>query len=235
MGRKKRKQKHTTKPNAKRADAKGAAKNAPIATAKPSVPIEQSAAKPEAVKPEAAKPEAVKAEAVKPEEVVAAIVEAVAPPLFEEAPVRTPEPSGVRAIEAAIESTPSLMEPEQRHAERPPPYSDHRAYPRISLAVAIDLGSDSHFFSGLSGDVSEGGVFVQTYRELPLGSEVEIDFDLPTGRIQTHGTVRWHRSPSESAPPGVGIAFQELADEARSLIHEFCEARAPLYYDVEHA
>ncbi len=175
---------------------------------------------------------------LKPEEVVAAIVQAVAPPLFE-----SPAEAQIEAqIEAALESTPALLEPgpdsgthATRDADLPPPYADHRSFPRIALAVQIGLESDSHFFSGLSGDVSEGGVFVQTYRELPLGSEVEIDFDLPTGRVSTHGTVRWHRSPSESAPPGVGIAFQNLAGEARSLIHDFCEARAPLYYDVEHA
>ena len=149
--------------------------------------------------------EAVKA--ATPESVVAAIVEAVIPPLFEK-------------------------EDESRAAEA---LDHHRAFPRIALAVEIDLGTDSHFFSGLSGDVSEGGVFVQTYRDLPLGSEVDIEFELPTGRISTHGTVRWHRNPSDTAPPGLGIAFESLADEARSVIHEFCEHRAPLYYEVEHA
>src|SRR5262245_4695867 len=97
---------------------------------------------------------------VNAEEVVAAIMQAVAPPLFESS---APETSDVRSI--AAEPAPSLLEPgpdssaRERIADRPPPYSDHRAYPRISLAVAIDLESDSHFFSGLSGDVSEGGVF----------------------------------------------------------------------------
>jgi uncharacterized protein (TIGR02266 family) len=233
MGRKKRKQKAAAGNGAK--SQKG--------TAPPS-------------KPQAAAKEASQAK-VAPEEVVAAIVQSIAPPLFEEAQdaqkteqaamtdqavkfVDAFRESGeAEALEAFEDAPPTLQEPgisrDARDADHPPAFEDHRAYPRIALAVEIGLETDSHFFSGLSGDVSEGGVFVQTYRDLPLGSEVEIEFALPTGRISTHGTVRWHRDNSDTAPPGLGIKFEDLADDARSLIHEFCEARAPLYYEVEHA
>ena len=112
---------------------------------------------------------------------------------------------------------------------------EHRTHPRVAIAVDIDLASESHFFSGLSGDVSEGGVFVQTYRDIAVGSEVEVEFVLPGGHVSAHGKVRWHRDKSDSSPPGVGIAFDDLSEEDRELIHRFCQARAPLYYDVEHA
>jgi hypothetical protein len=45
--------------------------------------------------------------------------------------------------------------------------------------------------------------------------------------------VRWIRLASESAPPGLGISFDELSDEARGLVHEFCQERPPLYYEVD--
>ena len=90
-----------------------------------------------------------------------------------------------------------------------------------------------NFFSGLSGDISEGGVFVSTYRDLAAGSLVELEFALPGSDAPVHakGDVRWHRDGSAEAPPGVGIAFDELSPEHRKLIQRFCTMRPPLYYD----
>lgn len=110
---------------------------------------------------------------------------------------------------------------------------EHRATPRTSLVVELHLASESHFFSGLSGDISEGGVFVSTYRDLATGTPVDLEFSLPGSDrvVKAKGEVRWHRSASPEVPPGVGIAFDELADEDRALIHRFCTLRPPLYYD----
>jgi uncharacterized protein (TIGR02266 family) len=181
---------------------------------------------------------------IDPEEVIGAIVQSIVPPLFESSADADEDAEPVTLREARADDTESTIssqakrasdESDEQEDEDLGPHSDHRAYPRVSMAISIGLETESHFFSGLSGDVSEGGVFVQTYREIPVGSEVELEFELPTGHVATHGKVRWHRTKSDSAPPGVGIAFEELPDDARSIIHEFCEARAPLYYDVEHA
>ncbi len=109
----------------------------------------------------------------------------------------------------------------------------HRTLPRVTLEVDVDLSSDSHFFTGLSGDISEGGLFVSTYRSVDVGSEVDLEFSLPTGAVQTRGLVRWHRDASPYGPPGIGIEFDLLSEQERKIIHAFCVARAPLYYDVD--
>jgi uncharacterized protein (TIGR02266 family) len=111
---------------------------------------------------------------------------------------------------------------------------EHRASKRISLQVELHLASDSHFFSGLSGDISEGGVFVSTYRALAQGSLVDLEFSLPGNEQPLHarGEVRWHRDATpQGPPPGVGISFDELSDDDRKAIHRFCTMRPPLYYD----
>jgi uncharacterized protein (TIGR02266 family) len=185
-------------------------------------------------------------------EVVEAIAEAVAPPLFEtaepevarpheqgngsastvaaESPLEAASPDTVRMdpLEAATDDVEDLGAATRRERE-------HRTHPRVSIAVDIDLESESHFFTGVSGDVSEGGLFVQTYRAIEIGREVAVEFELPDGHVTAHGRVRWHRDKSDSAPPGLGIAFDELSDEDREIIHRFCERREPLYYEVEHA
>jgi len=66
--------------------------------------------------------------------------------------------------------TPTMSPPAHQLAEEAE--IEHRAAPRTSLVVELHLASDSHFFSGLSGDISEGGVFVSTYRDLATGTPV---------------------------------------------------------------
>lgn len=110
---------------------------------------------------------------------------------------------------------------------------EHRASQRVAVAVEIDLASDSQFFSGLSGDISEGGLFLSTYRSLPVGSVVDLEFSLPGSEapLRARGEVRWLREHATGQPRGVGIAFDELADEDRESIHRFCTMRPPLYYE----
>ncbi len=110
---------------------------------------------------------------------------------------------------------------------------DQRSSPRVALEVELHVASESHFFTGLSGDISEGGVFVSTYRPLPVGSEVDLEFTLPTSwqRVRARGRVRWHREASSGMPPGVGIAFEEIDEIDRAAIERFCTTVPPLYYD----
>lgn len=110
---------------------------------------------------------------------------------------------------------------------------EKRESQRVSLAVDIHLSSDSHFFSGLSGDISEGGLFLSTYRPIAVGSPVALEFSLPgtNDALRAKGEVRWLREHSTGQPQGVGIAFEELAEEDRERIHRFCTMRPPLYYE----
>jgi uncharacterized protein (TIGR02266 family) len=109
---------------------------------------------------------------------------------------------------------------------------DGRHHPRVELHVEIDLHSESHFFSGLSGDVSEGGLFAQTYRPLTIGQEVDVAFVLDGQDVRARAVVRWGRERTAHAEPGFGLEFVELPEEGRALVGAFCRTRSPLYYDV---
>jgi len=102
---------------------------------------------------------------------------------------------------------------------------------RVFLEVDIGLLSQSHFYTGLSRDLSRGGVFVGTYQPQPPGTEVTVHFVLPNGHaVKARGIVRWTVDARNDMPPGMGIAFQDLGPEDLNAIVEFCEARAPLYH-----
>ncbi len=130
-------------------------------------------------------------------------------------------------VEVGVPSARDIEEALAAYAE------EQRGSRRVAVAVDIHLASDSHFFSGLSGDISEGGLFLSTYRPLPIGSSVEIEFSLPgsSAPLRAHGEVRWLREHSTGQPQGVGIAFDDLADDDRESIHRFCTMRPALYYD----
>lgn len=103
---------------------------------------------------------------------------------------------------------------------------------RTFVETDIGLLSESHFYTGLSQDLSRGGLFVATYQPKPPGTEVSVYFVLPDGRqVQAEGVVRWTREASPDAAPGMGIAFKNLSDSDVEAIEEFCRNRAPLYHD----
>jgi uncharacterized protein (TIGR02266 family) len=115
-----------------------------------------------------------------------------------------------------------------------PEFTEKRDGTRIAVALEVGLSSDSQFFTGITGDISQGGLFVSTYRAMSVGTEVELTFSLPNAAvIKTLGRVRWVRSTSAGAPPGIGVSFEALSSEDRALIEAFCAARVPLYHDDE--
>jgi uncharacterized protein (TIGR02266 family) len=118
-------------------------------------------------------------------------------------------------------STPSLGSSEKRSSGE-----------RIFVEVDIGLLSDSVFYTGLSQDLSRGGVFVATYQPQAPGARVALYFVLPNGHeVRAEGIVRWTREASDDAPPGMGVAFHELRDEDLRAIAGFCRSRAPMYHD----
>lgn len=112
---------------------------------------------------------------------------------------------------------------------------EHRAKERVAIAVEVDLASDSHFFAGLTGDISEGGLMISTYRSLGVGSNVEIELFLPDGHGPLHarGDVRWVREHSPTQPRAVGVAFAAMSAHDAGRIREFCRRRPALYYDID--
>jgi uncharacterized protein (TIGR02266 family) len=120
-----------------------------------------------------------------------------------------------------------------RMSVAPPP---RRQSPRVRMQAAIDLSSDDNFFNGFSSNISDGGLFVATVNLLPLGTDVDLAFTLPSGeRIEAKGTVQWVREVNDKLPdafPGMGVAFKDLSAQAQDAINGFVAQREPLFYDA---
>lgn len=111
--------------------------------------------------------------------------------------------------------------------------AERRASPRIPLEFEVMVHSAKHLFPATSLDFSSGGLFVATYRPLPVGTRVVLDFKLPNRlELEIEGVVRWCRGDSSAAPGGMGVEFAALSPQLRAALEQFCAVREPLYFGV---
>ena len=112
---------------------------------------------------------------------------------------------------------------------------DERRAPRAIAHLCIDLCSEHNFWTGLTMNISEGGVFVATHVLLPVGSLVGLHLELQNqARIMTLGEVRWSRAYSgdDDIPPGLGIKFVGLDLGALASIRKFIMTiREPILFE----
>jgi uncharacterized protein (TIGR02266 family) len=144
----------------------------------------------------------------------------------------------------SIEALPQRVRSPTRPPRAPPPElaakradataAAPRYSPRVKMQAAVDLSSDNNFFNGFSSNISDGGLFVATVNLLPIGTEIDLTFSLPSGeKVAAHGLVRWVREVNDKLPdafPGLGIQFTRLDDAAQAAIDEFVASREPIFY-----
>lgn len=109
-----------------------------------------------------------------------------------------------------------------------------RAPARIPMRADISLQSESNFFVGFSVNLSDGGIFLATEQDLPIGTEVELEFSLPGAeKLKLQGVVRWRREVDPHAPyitPGIGVQFVKVTEEVQEAIRRFVAEREPIFY-----
>jgi uncharacterized protein (TIGR02266 family) len=107
--------------------------------------------------------------------------------------------------------------------------------PREPVEANVGASSETNFYVGFSGEISEGGVFVATYATLEVGALATVHVSLPGGfEFKVPGRVHFVRDPmdmSDEAEPGMGIKFEVLPPDQRELILRFVRKRAPMFYD----
>jgi uncharacterized protein (TIGR02266 family) len=87
-----------------------------------------------------------------------------------------------------------------------------REHPRVPYVVAVEFRSASSFLVTYSLNLSRGGLFVETFHDVPVGSEVGLSFRIPgAGEVALTGTVAWRREHgSVDGPPGLGVEFADI-------------------------
>ena len=89
---------------------------------------------------------------------------------------------------------------------------------RISLSVSFRGGGEATNLTGKVTDLSASGLFLATSHFIPLGKQVYLEFDLPTGPVEAVGEVRWIARGAKLLEQGLGIRFLRLsASSARAI------------------
>jgi uncharacterized protein (TIGR02266 family) len=127
------------------------------------------------------------------------------------------------------------VEPEATPAsDLDPPHDERRVGRRSRLDCRVGFETHDNFFTGFARDLSDGGLFVATFDTLPVGSALDVGFDLPDGtHIEARARVRWVRDLVEGtadAWPGIGLCFEDLPPEAAAAIERFMSAREPIFF-----
>ena len=115
-----------------------------------------------------------------------------------------------------------------------------RASERFDLEVKVDLESDHNFYTGLTQNISAGGVFIATHHLRRIGDRITLKFTLPGSekQLSVETEVRWIRENTalmrtSDGGTGMGVRFINLSAEAKAAIDSFVESRESLYYDDE--
>ncbi|HEY6475051.1 MAG TPA: TIGR02266 family protein [Polyangia bacterium] len=114
-----------------------------------------------------------------------------------------------------------------------------RAAERFDLEVKVDLESDHNFYTGLTQNISSGGVFIATSAIRKIGDRITLKFTLPESgeTLAVETEVRWIRENSAlhkvEGATGMGVRFVNLSPAAATAIQKFVESRESLYYDDE--
>ena len=100
------------------------------------------------------------------------------------------------------------------------------------------MQTENNFYTGLTQDVSGGGIFVSTHQLRPVGEHIKVLLTLP-GKSETFEIlteVRWIRDihvTRGSDDPGMGLRFVEMTPRARQAVAAFLTQRESLFFDED--
>jgi len=124
-------------------------------------------------------------------------------------------------------------------AATPPADTHQRKAERHDLEVEVDLESDTNFYTGLTQNISTGGLFIATQKIKRVGERIHLKFKLPGGSapIECETEVRWIRENTSllrtDSSPGMGVRFIDMSPKDAEAIDRFLQGRESLFYDDE--
>lgn len=129
--------------------------------------------------------------------------------------------------------TPSRVKPREDEIEIDLE-DERRSDTREELEMEVGLEGDNTFFTGRTGDLGKGGLFVGTDEPLPVGTELLLSFVLPGGhRVQAEAVIAWVRAPryrDGELPAGMGVRFRSLSPSDEAAIERYLEQHPPFRY-----
>jgi len=94
---------------------------------------------------------------------------------------------------------------------------------RLPLVLSVRAGTHP---AAATGNVSQGGMFIQTEEVFAAGQTVEVELSFPglLERQLVTGIVAWCRKASGTEPAGIGVAVTEAEQERQPLLRDLVDA-----------
>jgi uncharacterized protein (TIGR02266 family) len=156
-------------------------------------------------------------------------------------PAQPPPPAAAKPAQPAPAAAKPAPAPAPAPAAAHPPQAQNyvRASERFDLEVKVDLESDHNFYTGLTQNISSGGLFIATHHLRKIGDRITLKFSIPgtPEAVSVETEVRWIRENTAlhraEGGTGMGVRFVNLSAEASTAISRFLESRDSLFYDDE--
>jgi type IV pilus assembly protein PilZ len=93
---------------------------------------------------------------------------------------------------------------------------DRRKDQRTPIELKVQYRRFNSFFSDYAKNISKGGLFIQTPKPLPIGTEFLFRLGIPERQapFELRGEVKWIESEGDS--PGMGIQFIYASETERA-------------------
>jgi type IV pilus assembly protein PilZ len=106
--------------------------------------------------------------------------------------------------------------------------AEDRLGQRVPIQLLVDYKADGSYLFDFCRDLGTGGVFIQTAKPLPTGSDIDLTFTIPDSKetLNAKGTVIWVQAAvtgRKDLVPGMGVQFAEFTNEQRRVLEGFVE------------
>lgn len=138
---------------------------------------------------------------------------------FHAATMQEAEAAAVRFIEDECIRTCRRMAPPSEFVNDQPPRKENelnaaQPAPRIAQRILVRFGTKAPDRPGVTGNLSETGMFIITDQPAPVGARVLIDLRTPEGPVVLGGQVVWSREWKQAGRSlGFGVRLTERPPE----------------------
>jgi uncharacterized protein (TIGR02266 family) len=122
----------------------------------------------------------------------------------------------------------SLKTPRLTAEPQRPPLEETRTHPRVPVRIKIDYFKDPGvFIYDYSRNLGRGGIFIETERPMPPGTQLHLSFKLPDPEtpVEVQGRVVWVHEHGSERPargvPGMGIQFVNPEGQYKEALDRF--------------
>jgi uncharacterized protein (TIGR02266 family) len=103
---------------------------------------------------------------------------------------------------------------------------------RVRGKISISFKKADDFFKSYIANLGEGGLFIRTTKNVPVGSLLDLEFNLPDSnqKINTKGEVAWTRPQdrsTEKMPLGIGIQFIDMNPKDKEMLKNYITKFGP--------